>query len=160
MIFWWCDRSTILNSWKMPTSYLMGLLVPCPYSKNNSTPARMAIIKRVMDVSKKGINFLNTSQMPVIDFDQPLNTLAKYSGNFLMGSGRANMLMIGGLHLECTEQLMVGKFLNGLEWDWTLSKAKMLTPGCVSSALNDQHIKRTLYCLVSLVAFSKLKKEA
>ncbi len=55
------------------------------------------------------------------------------------------MVMLAELHVKHTPQL-VGKCLDVSDWDWALSKAEVFTPGRVSSALNDQQIKRSHYC--------------
>lgn len=122
-----------------------------------------SIVKHVMLVVKKSIEFLNPGQTPVLGADQPLYAISKrlqWKFPSILGEDKY-VLMMGALHIEDKVQLMVGKLIRGSGWEWALSKAEVFTSGRASSTLDDHHIKRTRYAhQVSVVALSLLKQEA
>ena len=53
--------------------------------------------------------------------------------------------MMGTLHIEDKGQLMLGKFIRGLGWEWAMTTSEVFTAGRVASTLDEHHIKRTRY---------------
>ena len=75
------------------------------------------LVKHVLLLVQKCIQFLNPGQTPVIGADQPLYTLAKqiqWKFPAVLGEGKYVILM-GALHIEDKGQLklMLGKFIRG-----------------------------------------------
>ena len=105
------------------------------------------LVKHVMLLVQKCIQFINPGQTPVIGADQPLYTLAKqtqWKFPAVLGEDKYVVLM-GALHIEDKGQLMLGKFIWGSGWEWAMSATEIFTCGRACSILDEHHIKRTRY---------------
>ena len=69
-----------------------------------------ATIKHVMDKVKEAIQFLNPSQSPVLEADQPLYALAKHIQWCYPEEYGEFVIVLGGLHTELL------KLLKGSQW--------------------------------------------
>ena len=122
-----------------------------------------ALLVHLLRHTKKGQEFLNPGQTPVLGADQQVYALLKQlQWKFPEEFGEHKfVIMLGGLHIEDKIYLMLGKVIRGSGWEWAMAKADILTSGRLSSALDDNHIERSRYVQkVSLAAFSILKYEA
>ncbi len=125
--------------------------------------ASASSMKHAMELTMQATEFLNPGQISVIGADQPLYSIIKliqwqYPATF--GEDKL-VVMMGGLHIEDTMHLMIGKLLRDSGWATVLSQAEVLTSGRAQSALNEHHIKRTRYAhQVSIMSLYMLKQKA
>ena len=132
-------------------------LLPLFYDKTAST----AMIKHGMHIQKMITEHLNAGQVPVMTFDQPLFTLAKYvQWKWPEIFGEENFLvMFGGLHIELALWKTIGDFLEDSGWTAALTESGVATAGKANSFLTASHLTRTRRVhQVTLLALSKLQR--
>ena len=107
--------------------------------------ATIAMVKHGMECIKQIINFLNPNQTPVMVFDQPLFTLAKYvQWSWPQSLGEQSfVVMLGGLHIEMALWSTIGDFLDQCGWTTALCEAGIATAGVADSFLKVSHLTRT-----------------
>ena len=138
----WSGFNSSLEDASIKPPAKIGILPIFPDKSTNSP-----LVKHVMLLVQKCIQFLNPGQTPVIGADQPLYTLAKqiqWKFPAVLGGGKYVVLM-GALHMEDKGQLMIGKFIRGSGWEWAMSAAEVFTCGRDCSILDEHHIKRPRY---------------
>ena len=86
----------------------MNALLPL-FSEKSAT---IAMVKHGMECLKQITNFLNPNQTPVMVFDQPLFTIAKYvQWSWPQSLGEQSfVVMLGGFHIEMTLWSTIGDF--------------------------------------------------
>lgn len=122
-----------------------------------------ALLIHLLKHTKKGTQFLNHGQTPVLGADQPVYALLKQiQWKFPEAFGEDKfVIMLGALHIEDKVYQMLGKVIRESGWEWVMTKADIFTSGRTSSALDEHHIKRSRYAhQVSIAAFSILREEA
>ena len=121
------------------------------------------MIKHGMDVHRQATEYLNPGQIPVITFDQPLFTLAKYvqwKWPDLYGE-KVYVVMMGGLHIEKALWNTVGDLLDGSGWTTALTESEVASSGTADSFLKVSHITRTRHAhQVTVCVLQKLLNEA
>ena len=101
------------------------------------------MMKHTMELTAKGIGFLNLGQTPVLGADQPLYALWKQIQWSYPNTLRESkfVLVLGCLHIEMALQGVMAKFLAGSGWDKLSTASNVLTSGRASSTLSDSHVK-------------------
>ena len=89
-------------------------LLPLFHHQANS----VAMIRHSMDVVKAALNILNSCQVPIITFDQPLYAVAKQiQWNWSTTYGAQYFfVMFGGLHIEMSALTSLGDLLDNSGW--------------------------------------------
>ena len=122
--------------------------------------ASIAMIKHCMDVQTQITSYLNPGQMPIMAFDQPLYTLAKYvQWKYPQYYGEDQfMVMAGGMHIELAVWRGIGEYLSNSGWITALGQAGIHG---AESFTNVTHLTRTRHGhQLTAVALAKLQKEA
>ncbi len=121
------------------------------------------MIKHGMDIQQQITSHLNSGQIPVTTFDQPLFALAKtVQWRWPESHGeRKHVVMFGGLHIEMALWSTLGDFLDSSGWTAALCEAGIATSGTADSFLHASHLMRTRHShQVTLLALSNLQHEA
>ena len=137
----------------------LSYLLPLFYEKA-ATPA---MIKHGMDVVRLATEYLNPEQIPVIAFDAPLYSLAKFiQWRWSDTHGEDKIIvMFGGLHIEMAMWNTYGDYLEDSGWTNALTQAGVASPGTADSYLKASHLTRTRYAhQVTALTLAKLQYEA
>ena len=121
------------------------------------------MIKHGMDVHRQTTEYLNPGQIPVITFDQPLFTVAKYvQWKWPDHYGeKVYVVMMGGLHIEKALWNTVGDLLDGSGWTTALTESEVASSGTADSFLKVAHITRTRHAhQVTVLVLQRLLNEA
>ena len=109
------------------------------------------------------MDHINSGQIPVIAFDQPLYTIAKqiqWKWPEMYGEKKF-VIMLGGLHIEKAALYTVGDWLKGSGWTTALVQADVTTPGTADSFLKVSHITHTRCAhQITLASLFILKRRA
>ena len=134
-------------------------LLPLFYEKSASA----AMIKHGIDVLQWATEYLNPEQLPVMAFDAPLYTLAKFiQWNWPDTHGENKFIaMFGGLHIEMAMWKTFGDYLEGSGWTNALTQAGIASSGTANAFLEVSHLTRTRHAhQVSAVALARLQTDA
>lgn len=104
-----------------------------------------AMIKHGMKSVKCAVKLLNSDQIPVITFDQPLYAIAKllqWREPLTFGENQF-IILLGGLHIEMAAWKTIGDWLEGSGWTDALVDSKVASVGTADSFLKCSHIKKT-----------------
>ena len=116
-------------------------LLPLFYEKA-ATPA---MIKHGMDVQRRTTQHLNSGQIPVTTFDQPLLALAKivqWKWPITYGE-KVHVVMLGGLNTEMALWKTLGDVWEGSGWTEALTEGEVVSSGVAESFLKAAHLTRT-----------------
>jgi hypothetical protein len=130
----------------------------------------VSMIRHTMDVVHTATNKLNSGQVPVVAFDQPLYALATLTHwNWPEHYGKSKIvIMFGGLHTEVAALKTSSSFLEGSGWCEAVTKAGLMAHGSAEALLSASHVRRcrrmheiTLLPLHILehIAFNKYKAD-
>ena len=112
-----------------------------------------------MDKVKEAIQFLNPSQSPMLEADQPLYALAKHIQWCYPEEYGEFVIVLGGLHTEMAILNMIGKLLKGSQWTLAIEESEVATAGAAKSFLNASHVTKTRRAFqVTACSFYKLLK--
>ena len=134
-------------------------LLPLFYEK----AAALSMVKHGMDVLQSITTHLNTGQIPVMAFDQPLFTLAKFvQWCWPETHGESHFIVLfGGLHIEMALWNTLGDLLECSGWTTALCEADVASSGTADSFLKVSHLTRTRHAhQVTALALKKLQHEA
>ena len=93
------------------------------------------MIMYVLDIIKTAVDYLNSGQLPVIAFDQPLYALTKLvQRNWKENYGeKCFVIMMGPLHIEMAALKTIGDWFKDLRWSSALYEAGIPSPGAADS---------------------------
>ena len=134
-------------------------LMPLFYEK----AASAAMVKHGMTVQQQAIKFLNSDQIPVTVFDEPLFAIAKLvQWKYPTTHGEdKHVVLMGGLHIEMAVWNTIGDYLEGSGWTTALTQADISSSGISDSFLKATHLTKTRYAhQVTAVALAKLQEDA
>ena len=106
-----------------------------------------AMIKHVLDIIWKAVNFLKKDQLFVVVLDQPLYAIAKkiqWQWPDKYGIHKF-VLMLGGLHAEMAFLSALGEWLDKSGWVKCLSNASVTTSGIAESFLSGIKVSKSRY---------------
>lgn len=138
-----------------------GISAMLPLFKDDSKS--VAMISHTMTVILNAINFLNTQQIPVIAYDQPLFAIAKkvqWHWPSIFGEEKY-VIMMGGLHIEMACWKMIGNLLESSGWSDVMSESHAFRSGVADSLIKVSNIERTKHAhQLSACALSQLLRRA
>ena len=136
----------------------IGALLPL-FREDSKSPA---MIKHSINVIKKAVQFLNSNQIPVIAFDQPLYAIAKqiqWKWYSEYGENQV-VVMMGGLHVEMVMLKVIGNWLEDTGWSNVLCTSEVAEQGTANSFIWGSHVSKTrkAHQITACALYSLMKK--